>query len=76
MIDTIYRIGSMLFISYILWMNHRARLPKETARKFQQICKMEDRSTIDQEKRIIKEFIQTYESAHNLRWNENNQRYE
>lgn len=76
LLSLIYTFGSLLFIIYILRMNRKARLPKETTIKFQQICKMEDRSTIDQQKRIIKEFIKTYENTHNLRWDENNQRYE
>lgn len=76
LLSLIYQFGSLLFIFYILRMNRKARLPKEIAIKFQQICKMEDRSAIDQEKRIIKEFIERYENTHNLHWDENNQRYE
>ena len=76
LLGLIYTLSSLIFIIKTMRINRKARLPKETALKFLQICKLEDRSSIDQQKRIIKEFIQSYEEEHNLRWDENNQRYE
>ena len=76
LLGLIYTLSSLVFIFKTMRINRKARLPKETALKFLQICKLEDRSSIDQQKRIIKEFIQSYEEEHNLRWDENNKRYE
>ena len=76
LLGLIYTLSSLIFIFKTMRINRKARLPKETALKFLQICKLEDRSSIDQQKRIIKEFIQSYEEEHNLRWDENNKRYE
>lgn len=76
MFEFIYKCVYFLLLFYFAWVNIRCRLPKDIAKKYKQICKMEDRTTVDQEKRIIKEFIKTYENTHNLRWDENNQRYE
>lgn len=76
LLGLIYTLMSLIFIYKTLKTNRKARLPKETALKLLQICKMEDRSSIDQQKRIIKQFIQSYEEEHNLHWDENKQRYE
>ena len=48
----------------------KMRLPKITRKKFKYICQMEDRTYINQEKKIIKEFIDRYEKDHGLIWDD------
>lgn len=48
----------------------KARMDKQTTKKFKKICKWEFRDPIKQEHIIIKEFIDRYTEEHKIDWSE------
>jgi len=60
--------------------NHKAKLPKDIAKKFKRICELENRNPIEQEKYIIKKYIEEYEKSYpgygGTRWKTNGSYYD
>ena len=55
---------------YTAWLFKKGKMDKATTKKWKTICKLEFRHPIDQEKLIIKEYIDKYTKEHHIDWKE------
>lgn len=68
MIVLILTFGGWYIYTAILF--KKGKLDKKTAKKFKKIAEWECRDTINQEKLIIRQYIEHYTRVHSINWEE------
>ena len=64
-------IANLLLLSWYIYtaiLFHRARLDKETAKRWKTICKIKNISLINCEKILIRKFVDDYTEEHKIEW--------